>query len=152
ADPASRGDPRAADDERHVHRRVVDEDAVRLLAVLAEALAVIGERDDERVVEDAASGEPLDERADRAVHERDLAVVRAIAELTVERRRRLVVGVRIVEVEPGEEGRVAGFEPGPRRGEHLVGRALREEELPPWRRAREVVVVDVEALPETVLL
>jgi hypothetical protein len=42
---------RQAPEERHADRRVVDEDAVRRLAVLAEALAVVGGEDDQRIVE-----------------------------------------------------------------------------------------------------
>ena len=44
------------DEQRHVDGLVVEQDAVLLLAVLAQALAVVGEQDDQRPVVDA---EPL---------------------------------------------------------------------------------------------
>ena len=47
---ASGGHTRAGHDPRHAERRVVDEDAVRALAVLAEALAVIGRDEHDRAV------------------------------------------------------------------------------------------------------
>ena len=64
----------ARDDERHVQRRLVGEHAVRRFAVLAEALAVIGRHDDERRT--GKRRQPIEERPERAVDERDLAVVR----------------------------------------------------------------------------
>ena len=54
-----------APDERHADGRVVDEDAVRRLAVLAEALAVVGGEDDERVVEHAVLPEPVEQPSRR---------------------------------------------------------------------------------------
>ena len=49
ADAGARRDAGAADDQRHAQRGVVDEDAVRVFAVLAERFAVIARRDDQRV-------------------------------------------------------------------------------------------------------
>jgi hypothetical protein len=73
--PSRRQHAREPPDERHADGRVVDEDAVRLLAVLAEALAVVGGQDDQRVIEDAGRAEPVEEAADALVGLRDLRVV-----------------------------------------------------------------------------
>ena len=60
--PACRAEPPGhAHDQRHVQRRVVEEDAVRVLAVVAERLAVIGGDDD-----DGVGRRRLNETADRA--------------------------------------------------------------------------------------
>ena len=74
---APRLDPR--DDQRHVQRRLVGEHAVGQLAVLAEALAVIGGHDDERRTRQRR--QPVEQRTERAIDEGHLAVVRLRAVL-----------------------------------------------------------------------
>ena len=73
------------DDQRHVQRRLVGEHAVGQLAVLAEALAVVRGDDDERRARERR--EAIEQRAERAIDERDLAVVRLRAVLRREIRR-----------------------------------------------------------------
>ena len=68
-----------------MQRRLVGEHAVRQLAVLAEALAVIRGDDDERGPRERR--QPIEERAERAIDERDLAVVRLRAVLSRRDRR-----------------------------------------------------------------
>jgi hypothetical protein len=77
APPARRGSTR--DDQRHVQRRLVGEHAVRQLAVLAEALAVIRRHDDERGARQRR--QLVEQRTERAIDERDFAVVRLRAVL-----------------------------------------------------------------------
>ena len=54
--------------------RLVGEHAVRRFAVLAQALAMVGGDDDQR--RPRQRRQALEERPERGVHERDLAVVR----------------------------------------------------------------------------
>ena len=61
------------DDQRHVERRLVGEQAVRALAVLAEALAVIGGDDDQRGTR--LRGEAIEQRPERRVRPRHFAEV-----------------------------------------------------------------------------
>ena len=65
----------AGDDQRHPQRRVVDEQAVADLAVLAERLAVIGGDDDQRGRRVGPSASIT--RPDLPIRFRDLVVVRA---------------------------------------------------------------------------
>ena len=67
--------PRARHDPGHAKRRVVDEHAVRALAVLAEALAVVGRHEHDRASGLARCVERLQQAPELAVDERDLAVV-----------------------------------------------------------------------------
>ena len=66
---------RRADHERHVRHAVVDEEAVRALAVIAEALAVIAHDDDDGAVVDAERLQLRHDAPDLAVGEGNLAVV-----------------------------------------------------------------------------
>ena len=77
---------------------VVDEDAVRPLAVLAEALAVIGGDDDQRAIELAGGAQIRQQPADHRVGVGDLGVVRLV--LRRVRLRGAVGFVRIVEMNP----------------------------------------------------
>ena len=100
----ARGGP---DDQGGVNRRVVHEEAVERLAVVAEPLAVIAGEDDQRVVEEAALVEGTPEVADERVGVGHLAVVRPSRITRLERLLRRVRLVGVVEVEPEEE-RAAG--------------------------------------------
>ena len=95
-------DAGAAHDQRHPQRRVVDEDAVADLAVLAERLAVIAGDDDERV---------RDARAERGEQPAGLAIRGRRSRRRSDRSDRpagsdgVAVGrVRLEEVHPQEEG------------------------------------------------
>ena len=72
-DPAARRPTRTAHEQRHVERRVVDEQAVALFAVLAEGLAVIGGEDHDRRLGPRVPGRH--ERRDGGIRGRDFAAV-----------------------------------------------------------------------------
>ena len=93
------------DDERHAQRRLVDEQPVRALAVLAQALAVVAGHDHQRAAARPVAG-ARQQLADQRVVEGDLAVVRPAGELFAERRRRRVRIVR--RRRGGPRGRRAG--------------------------------------------
>ena len=137
-------------EEGHEDRRVVHEEAVRLLAVLAEALAVVGGDEHERAGEGARLLEPPQQPRELLVDERDLAVVRRIGEARGEARGRLVRRVRVVVVDPQEEraavrGRVHPPQDGVRR---RVGEALDVQRAARVVALRQVVVVHVEGAVE----
>ena len=143
---------RSGDDQRNAYRRVVDEEAVLLLAVFAQRFAVVAHDDNHGVRQAAAAGEKVDEPADLRVGGGDLSVVRPL-----ERRRkaraiglgRHVRAVRIVEMHPREKRLVAfAGQPGQRVVDHLAARALRRVEPGGHFKTRqiEVVVVVVESL------
>ena len=74
--------PRAAGQlhqQRHLDRLAVEEDAVLVLAVLAQPLAVVGEQDDQRAVVDPELSQLGDQVADHRVGGGDLAVVGGLA-------------------------------------------------------------------------
>jgi len=105
-DPAAgREAPAPRDDHRDAERRFVDEHGVRVLAVLAEALAVIADDRDDRRRETAGTIQPVEHRSDHFIVERDLAVVEASGKRLAERRRRIVGVMRVVQVKPREERR-----------------------------------------------
>ena len=135
------------DDERHSERRLVREQPVRRLAVIAERLAVIAGDDDEGGGRRAA--QIVEERRKRRVDGGHLAVVRLVRVLAVEGRRRLVRRVGIEDVHPLEERRawLALLVGEPRARERHDGRrrALGHDELGRLARLAEPVVVDVEA-------
>ena len=71
------------------------------VAVLAEALAVVAEQDDQRFLVQAALPQAVEQPADLRVGRRDLAVVR-VAQTAAERLRRRVRLVGVVVVHPEE--------------------------------------------------
>jgi hypothetical protein len=109
-DPASRaGVALLLDDERHVDRLVVDEQAVLLLAMIAESFAVIRHQHDRRTVVELMRLQVLHQAADDFVAVRDLAVVGRVRR---EACRRCVRLVRLVEMEKQKRARRAdGVEP-----------------------------------------
>ncbi len=138
----------AGEDQGHVQGGLVDEDAVGLLAVLAEALPVIGRHRDEQVARAAGLLQGLEQPAELRVAEGDLSLVRMQRGLTPGRRR-LVGHVRIEEVQPDEEalpGSEPG-EPGQRVVDHLVGGAL-DVQVSHRLPGRLWGVIDLEALVE----
>ena len=136
--------------ERHVLGGVVDEEGVRVLAVLAEALAVVGEEDEDRAVPDPRALQPRDEAPHDLVGVGDLAEVRLARVAREERLRRLVGRVGVVEVDPGEELlRLHALEPREGEVHHLVALLLDGAEVHDLvLREVEVVGVVVEALVE----
>ena len=107
--------PREPQDERDGRGGVVDEEAVGALAMLAEALAVVGGDDDDRPVQDAFLPRPVDDLPDERVDIGDLAVVEAprpAGEVALERLGGIIWGMRVVEMDPAEEAPVSEpFEP-----------------------------------------
>jgi hypothetical protein len=93
----------APEDQRHPHRRVVNEEAVGRFAVVSEPLAVICGHDDERPFAQAQVFDPLDDTTDFVVRRCHLGVVRARGNLGVEFGRGLVGAVGVEIVEPQEE-------------------------------------------------
>jgi hypothetical protein len=151
--PQTRAHPRPDDDPRHAQGGVVGEHAVARLAVLAEALAVVGDRHHQQGVAGrrAPQSRMSEQAADLGVDERDLAVVGTTGELAREPRRRRVGGVRIEEMDPEEEGSraVELVEPSQRAADGGVGAALRHHAELLGPTALEIVVVDLEPLGQT---
>ncbi len=95
-----------------------------VLAVVAEALAVVGEQDDERLVVDPQLLEPRDEAADDGVGGGDVAVV-LVGVARGEGLGRRVRGVGLVEVEEEEELPLGdAVQPAARQAQGLAARAL----------------------------
>jgi hypothetical protein len=108
-----------------VDHTLVDEEAVPFLAVVVQALAVIADDDDDGAFEQIAIAEELDHAADLRVRERDLPLVGIAGIAALERFRRIVRGVRIVEMDPREKRRGAVLvDPRQRAVDDLVARAL----------------------------
>ena len=134
-------------------RFLVDEEAVGALLVLPQAFAVVGRQDDEEIVAEPVPVDVVGEPGDLAVREGDLAEVGILAVLALKRLRRRVGGVRIVEVDPGEELAVLLLlEPAQGLVDDLVGGPLDLAERDPFEAAQvELVEVGVEALVEAPL-
>ena len=134
-------------EERHLQALAVEEHPVLGLAVLAEALAVVREEDDHGPVVEPARLQERDELSDDGVRLRDLAVVGLCRVPRLERLRRLVRRVGLVEVEECERlpvrgpRREPGLEPGLRLGPRPLDAA---EGLAAFGRFHGVVV-EVEA-------
>src|SRR3989442_1309019 len=100
------GDARTADDERDVRRAFVDEEAVRQLAMFTEHLTMIGDHDDEGLVEASVGAKRCEQAPDLRVSARDFGVVRAVSrswEARLKRFGRFVRSVRVVQVDPRKE-------------------------------------------------
>ena len=104
------------DDQRHVDGLVVDEQAVLLLAMISEALAVIGQQHDGGPIVQLVGFQIGDERADDFVRAGDFAVVGRVLS---EPRRRGVRFVRLVQMKEQKRARGAG------RREPSLGNGLR---------------------------
>src|SRR5436309_4037543 len=105
--------------------RLVDEEAVRPLAMFAEAFAVVAHHHDDGLLCEAAIVEEREESADLRVDERNFAEIRAPLVARLERFGRTVRRARVVKMDPAEEalGRDA-IEPRERLVRHLVARAI----------------------------
>ncbi len=95
---------RQLDEEWNAYRFAVEKDPVLVLAVLAEPFAVVRQEDDEGAVVEALLLQEPEEGPDDRVGRRDLAVVGTSRVARREGLRRRVGGVRLVEVEDGQEG------------------------------------------------
>jgi len=103
----------APDQQGDVKRRLVEEEPVRGLAVLAQALAVVGGDGDDRAGREAPALERGEETPHLGVGEGDLAVVGAPGMARGPGGGWRVRGVGVVEVDPEEEGPgVAASQPG----------------------------------------
>ena len=89
--------------ERHVERRLVREEPVGLLAVLAARFAVVGRHDEERGRR-AGGANRVEERRESRIRERDVAEVEVVRESLAELGGRVVGSVRVVDVDPQEAG------------------------------------------------
>src|SRR5271170_6976458 len=83
-----------------MHRGVVDEETVLILAMLPEGLAVIAEGDDQRRIVEAVLFEPSHQVAEFVIGVGNLAIVGVIAVLRPVRFRRIVRTMRIVKMQP----------------------------------------------------
>ena len=140
-----------ADDQGHPDGGVVDEVAVELLAVVAEALAVVRGQNHQRSIKICTLFQGFAEVADQGVGVGDLALVGAPAILRRKRLRRRVGIVRVVEVEPQKErrGLVALVEPAHGFGDGLIARTLHRTEVRILEFTEiEVVEVAVETAPD----
>src|SRR5262245_3097536 len=104
---------------------VVDEERVVRLTVVAEALAVIAEDDDDRAIVDARRLELSDQATNLRVRKRNLTSIRAPFITREKWLGRIERRVGIVEVNPREEGlpRLL-LDPRKRFVHHLIGRPL----------------------------
>ena len=101
-DDAWREDLRREEDERHVQRALVGEQAMRRFAVLAARLSVIAGHDDERAAGRAVAKNRIEKRREGGVGGGDFAEVRIRRESRPERFGRRIRKVRLVEMDPGE--------------------------------------------------
>ncbi len=148
AHPPTRRQPaRPGEDERHAQGGVVDEELVFVLAVVPEALAVVGRDDDEGVQGLARLLQPLEKPSDLRVGVGHLAVVGYRPEALPPGGRGVVRRVGVEDVDPGEERPVAGGSQPRQRRVHDRGRAAGAalQAQSPSGRAAEGVVEDVEA-------
>jgi hypothetical protein len=141
-DGRARGELR--DDQGDAKRGLVGEQPVRGLAVIAKALAMIAGNDDESRAAARRAGCRGQERREDRVRVGNFALVGRAGILAVERRWRPVWRMRVEQVHPREPSAALRANPGTRGGDNNIAATLRQDELPAARRARVVVVVDVE--------
>ena len=138
------------DDQRHPQRRVVEQHAVRALAMVAQSFAVIAGNDDDGTSHQPARAERVEQARELRVGVCDLAVVRRRGP-RAELGRRIVRGVGIVEVDPQKkwlmaDGRWLAAEPGERAVDDRRRRSLGFEAIGRVGIARDLIVVGVEPL------
>ena len=139
--------PGVVEDEGHPQRRLVGEDAVGRLAVVAQALAVVRGEHDQGVAPLSPGEERIEQGSEGRVGGGHLAVVgRGHAPAPVEGR--LVGRVGLVEVHPAQLRPRRRLEPRTGRGHGLRARTLLHLEVGARRRVAEAVVVDLEAAVE----
>ncbi len=131
-------------------RLAIEQDAVLVLAVLAEPLAVVREEDDDRPVVDAEALQLVQQVADDPIGRGHLAVV-LLGIARGEGLRRLVGGVRLVDVEEEEKGLLRrGAQPVERQPQGLGPRPLEAAEAAAGLEL-DAVLVEIEAGPQPVL-
>src|SRR6476660_6469891 len=94
---------RQLDEQRHMDRGVIKENAVSQFPMLTQRLAVVGCYDDERIVVQPLAPQIIQELAYDIVHVGDCSVIRLFGILAAERFRRIVGVVCIPEVKPQEK-------------------------------------------------
>jgi hypothetical protein len=152
AEPGAGGDAGAAREEGDRQRRLVDEEPVQRLPVVAQAFSVVGGHDEHGLVPEAEAREGGVEPAEELVRPGHLAVVGALGVPGGVGLGRLVGVVGIVEVQPEEEPprrpqrRLRLLEPGHGLGRRAVAPLLDGvQELSFPAAPCELVGVDVEA-------
>ena len=141
----------SAQQQRHAQRRLVEQDAVRLLAVLPQRFTVVRGHDGQQILDESARLEVREQPAELRVAESDLRIV-GVCEALLPSLDDDVGLVRIEEVHPDEEAliRTDPGEPRDRVVHHLVGGALdlvrRQLFAGPGRRRDPRRPVDLEAL------
>ena len=132
-------------DQRNLQRLAIEKEAVLLLAVLAEAFAMVGKQDDQGFIVDALALQIVDEITDDAIGVGDLAIVMIPvgAEVWLGRS---VGSVRVVEVEEKEEGLARlSVEPFLRRLQRLVTISLYAADGRVAFERLDIVVEEIEA-------
>ena len=89
--------------QRHVERRLVREEPVGFLAVLAARFAVVGRHDEERWRR-VCGADRVEERRESRIRERDVAQIEVVRESLAELGWRVVGSVRVVNVNPQKAG------------------------------------------------
>jgi hypothetical protein len=147
-DPASEFRKWRGDDQRDMESRLVDEETVRRLLVLAQAFAVVGREDEEEVVAESVAVEEIPEPGELGIRIRDFAEIGILSVLALERLGRGVGRVGVVEVDPGEEFAVLLFvDPAQGLVDDFVRRPLDLAERDLLETAQvELVEIRVEAL------
>ena len=146
---ARRHEVRAPDEQRNVQRRLVAEEAVRQLSVIAESLAVIARHDQQRRRVDVA--ERVQQRRERGVGVSDLAEVEVVLEPRLVVLRRLVRRMRVVDVDPHEPVlALLAAVPLERGLDDVLGPGLLDLELELLVEMAVELVVDVEVVAEPV--
>ena len=130
-----------------MQRGLIDEEAMRPLAVFAQRFAVVSHDHEERVVVQAQFPQAADDPADPRIDVGDPAGILVVGERLVEGRRRLIGPVGVVVVQEEEERFLGGFflagvQPGQPQAGDLLSRAA--VVLPPLRG--EAAVVGLETL------
>src|SRR5437899_4567014 len=95
---------RQFDEEGNADRLAIEEDPMLVLPVLTEPLAVVRQEQDERSVIQTLALQETEESSDNGIGRRDLAVVGVSRVTRREGLGRRVRGMRLVDVEDGQEG------------------------------------------------
>src|SRR3989475_5927926 len=90
-------------DERNMQRRIVDEEPMRLLAMLAEAFSVIAAEDNQCALLQTFVLQKFKQTSNLCVRECDFAIIRTISVFFAVRSWRAIGIVRVVEMHPKEE-------------------------------------------------
>ena len=151
ARPARRtpaGRPGAGQDDGNPDRRLVDEEPVGVLAVVAESLAVIGEDRHQQPIACLAAGR-VQQAAEAVVRERDFPVVWPRGQaIPIRGRAGRMVRAGSYKWTHAKNGSALALDPRLRRRHHRVAPALRLQDAPAGVAPLDRVVVDVESTRE----